>query len=248
MHAPAPKPPELRICTGDALHWLKQMRDNSVDCAIVDPPYGQTSLLWDQVVPGWAAAVRRVLKPTGSMWVFGTLRHFMEHGTDFKGFKLSHDIIWEKHNGAGFFNDRFRTVHELVAHFYRDDSKWSEVFKCPQFSNDATARTVRRKQRSAHWTGARGPSNYVSEDGGPRLMRSVIYARSEHGRALHPTQKPEDLVELLLRYSCPPHGIVLDPFGGAGTTAVVAKALNRHCILIELNPAYVAIARKRLQL
>jgi site-specific DNA-methyltransferase (adenine-specific) len=79
-------------------------------------------------------------------------------------------------------------------------------------------------------------------------MRSVIYARSEHGRALHPTQKPEDLVELLLRYSCPPHGIVLDPFGGAGTTAVVAKALNRHCILIELNPAYVAIARKRLQL
>jgi site-specific DNA-methyltransferase (adenine-specific) len=154
--------------------------------------------------------------------------------------------VWEKHNGAGFFNDRFRTVHEIVAHFYKCDVKWGYVYKAPQFTNDATPRTVRRKERPAHLTGARGPSHYVSEDGGPRLMRSVLYVRSEHGRAVHPTQKPEGIVEPLLLYSCPPGGIVLDPFGGAGTTAVVARKTGRHAVLFELNPEYAAMAERRL--
>lgn len=237
---------EHHIIIGDCRALLKQMRDNSVDCVVADPPYEQTSIAWDKVVTGWPELVHRVLRPTGSMWVFGTLRHFMRQAGEFETWKMSHDVIWEKHNGAGFFNDRFRTVHEQVAHFYRGDSSWKAVFKNPLFSNDATARTVRRKQTPAYWVGKRNASSYESHDGGPRLLRSVIYARSEHGRAIHPTQKPEDLVELLLRYSCPEGGVVLDPFAGAGTTGVVAKRLNRNFIGLELNPEYAEMARRRI--
>lgn len=182
------------------------------------------------------------------MWVFGSLRHFMNYSSDFEGWKLSHDVVWEKHNGAGFFNDRFRTVHELAAHFYRNDSHWGLVYKNPQVSLDATARTVRKKQMPAHWVGARGASTYVSEDGGPRLMRSVIYARSEHGKAVHPTQKPFDIVDLLLRYSCPVGGIVLDPFAGSGVVGLAARGYGCSAVLIEINSEYAAAARERLQL
>ena len=235
----------IRILQGDCRQILAKIKDASIDCALVDPPYGQTSLQWDARVPDWPAHVRRVLKPTGSMWVFGSMRMFMECASEYAGWKLSHDIVWEKQNGAGFFNDRFRGVHEHVAHFYRSDVKWRDVFKCPQFSNDATARTVRRKQTPAHWTGERKETHYLSEDGGPRLLRSVVFMRNEHGRATHPTQKPESLVELLLRYSCPESGIVLDPFAGSGTVGVVANLHNRHAILIEQKPEYVAMAHRR---
>ena len=77
-------------------------------------------------------------------------------------------------------------------------------------------------------------------------MRSVIYAKSEHGRAIHPTQKPIEIVEPLVRYACPPAGTVLDPFAGSGTTGVVATRLGRNAILIELNPDYAEMARQRL--
>lgn len=236
------------LLTGDCRDLLKTMNDAVVDCAIVDPPYGQTSLLWDKPVRGWPAEVKRVLKPGGSMWVFGSLRHFMKYADDFVGWKMSHDVVWEKHNGAGFFNDRFRTVHELAAHFYKADSKWGDVFKEPQFTNDATARTVRRKQTPAHWTGTRNPTHYVSEDGGPKLQRSVFFERSMHGYAEHPTQKPEAIIEPLLRYACPVGGVVLDPLMGSGSTGVVAAALGMQFVGMELNPEYVEIARRRLAL
>jgi site-specific DNA-methyltransferase (adenine-specific) len=237
----------VRIITGDCREVLASLPEASVDCVLTDPPYGETSLIWDQRVPGWPALVRRLLKPTGSLWVFGSLRSLIETSTDFVGWNLSHDVIWEKHNGTGLFNDRFRRVHEIAAHFYPDDRKWSDIFKAPQFTNDATAQTVRRKGRPAQWIGATGETVYRSEDGGPRLRRSVIYTRSEHGRAEHPTQKPVALLEPLLRYACPPGGHVIDPFGGSGSTGLAAKLIGVDCTLIELNPAYVEMARRRIR-
>lgn len=77
-------------------------------------------------------------------------------------------------------------------------------------------------------------------------MRSVIFSRSEHGRALHPTQKPISIVEPLLLYACPPNGTVLDIFAGSGTTGLVAKINNRRAILIEGKSEFAAIAAQRL--
>lgn len=236
----------VRILTGDMLECLPRLvPKESVDCLIVDPPYGETSLEWDRRVPGWPTEVRRVLKPSGSMWVFGSARMFLETADEFDGWRLAQDVVWEKHNGAGFFADRFRRVHEYAWQFYRSDSQWGEVFKSPQYTNDAVARTVRRKGRPAHWTGERGESVFRSEDGGPRLQRSVIYARSEHGQAVHPTQKPAAIVEPLLLYSCPPGGHVLDPFAGSGTVGMLASRHGMDCTLIEADLKYRTVIEHR---
>ena len=78
-------------------------------------------------------------------------------------------------------------------------------------------------------------------------MRSVLQVRSEHGRAVHPTQKPIGIVESLLRYACPEGGSVIDPFGGSGTTAIVAKRLGMDATLIEARKEFVNAAWGRLE-
>lgn len=234
------------IINEDCMTALASIADESVDCILTDPPYGETSLEWDKWPLGWPALVRRVLKKTGSMWVFGSTRMFFDHVDEFSGWRLSQDVVWEKHNGSGLFNDRFRRVHEMALHFYRSDARWEEVYKQPQFTNDARARVVRKKGRPAQWIGATGETVYRSVDGGPRLMRSVMFCRSEHGRALHPTQKPLAIVEPLLLYACPPGGTVLDIFAGSGTTGLAAKVNERNSILIEGKPEFAEIARHRI--
>lgn len=235
-----------RILVGDALSRLRELPNESVDCIIADPPYGQTSLKWDQWVSGWAPILARKCKPSGSMWVFGSMRMFMEHRDEFADWKQSHDVVWEKHNGSGFHADRFRRVHEHAVHFYREDAPWSNVYRCVQVTNDATRRTVRRKERPVHMGEIKG-STYRSVDGGPRLMTSVVYARSEHGRAIHPTQKPLALVAPLLEYACPPDGVVCDLFAGSGTTSVAARRTGRDCTLIEISPEYAQMAADRIR-
>jgi site-specific DNA-methyltransferase (adenine-specific) len=110
---------------------------------------------------------------------------------------------------------------------------------------DAVARAVRRKQRPPQW-GAVNESFYVSEDGGPRLQRSVIYVRSEHGSAEHPTQKPVGIIEPLLRYACPVDGVVLDPMMGAGSIGVAARRYGVGFIGIEAQLKYFDIACRRI--
>lgn len=237
----------VRILEGDCRDVLAGFADETFDCIVTDPPYGETSLAWDRWPDGWPAAARRVLKRTGSMWVFGSIRMFLEHYGEFAGWKLSHDVVWEKHNGTGLFNDRFRRVHEAALHFYRDDVAWADVYKAPQFTNDARAKTVRKKGRPAQWIGATGETVYRSEDGGPRLMRSVMFVRSEHGRAEHPTQKPIGIVEPLLLYACPVGGTVLDCFAGSGTTGAVARRHGIDAVLVEADPKYAAIAASRIE-
>jgi len=235
----------VSVLHGDMREIVASLPDESFDCILTDPPYGETSLKWDRWVDGWPGMVRRLLKPTGSMWCFGSFRMFWDHRPEFDGWRLAQDTIWEKHNGSGFHADRFKRVHEIAIHLYRDDAPWDGVYKNPQYTNDATARAVRRKRRPTHM-GHIEAGHYVSEDGGPRLMRSVIYARSEHGRAEHPTQKPIAIVEPLLLYACPPGGRVLDMFAGSGTTGVVA---NRHGIdatLIEARAEFVSVSERRV--
>ena len=233
------------LIPGDCREVLSAFPEAHFDCVIADPPYGETSLAWDRWQPGWPEAIRRVLKPTGSMWCFGSLRMFMAQSAEFTGWRLSHDVVWRKQNGSGFQNDRFRRVHELAAHWYRSDAPWADVYKAPQYSHDATPKTVRRKTRPTH-TGHIECGHYESQDGGPRLLQSVIEEPNCHGFADHPTQKPEALIETLMRYACPEGGKILDPFAGAGTTGLVATRLGRDCTMIELNPEYVKIIERRL--
>lgn len=235
----------VRIVRGDCRVMLEDFAAGTFDAAMADPPYGDTALTWDKVVPGWIPAVARVLKPASSIWLFGSMRFLAKAFDEMEahGFQYSQDIVWEKQNGSGFQGDRFKRVHEHAALFYR--GAWADVFHCPQFTNDATARTARRKTRPAH-TGHIEAGHYVSEDGGPRLVRSVIYERNEHGRAIHPTQKPMRLLAPMIRYSVPPGGSFVVPFCGSASDLMVAQALGMSAVAFETDSTYADLAEQRL--
>lgn len=211
------------------------------DLVMADPPYAQTSLDWDRWPVGWLS----VEGMGRSLWCFGSLRIFMDRGAEFvaAGWLLSQDVIWEKHNGSSFHADRFRRVHEQPSHFYRGG--WDDLYHVPPVTHDATARAVRRKGRPAHMGAIEG-SAYVSEDGGPRLMRSVIYSRSMHGKAENETQKPEGIVAPLIEYACRPGGLIVSPFMGSGTDLVTARLTGRRAIGIDVRESQCEAAARRL--
>lgn len=217
-----------------------------VDAIITDPPYGETSLAWDACVDGWLPLARATLRPHGSLWCFGSMRFFLASGGAFAGWHFVQDVVWEKHNGSSFHADRFRRVHEHALQFRPAHVRWADVYKNPVTTPDAARRTIRRKQRPHH-TGHIERWRYTAIDGGPRLMRSVIYARSCQGYAIHPTQKPLDVLRPLVQYSVPPDGIVGDWFMGSGSLAIVALQEGRRYIGCEIDPAMFEAARRRIE-
>jgi len=245
MSAPYYADDQVTLYLGDCRELVPELtrRTDVADCIITDPPYGETSLDWDTWPIGWPALMAPL---TRSMWVFGSMRMFLDRGSDFAGWwNLSQDVVWEKHNGSGFASDRFKRVHEHALHWYR--GPWADVYREPQFTNDAVARRLHRRHRPPHM-GDVGASSYASEDGGPRLMRSVLAVRSMHGSAIHPTEKPIGILDPLIRYSCPPGGLVLDPFAGSGSTLDAARTPGRRAIGIEAREQYCeAIARRLSQ-
>jgi site-specific DNA-methyltransferase (adenine-specific) len=198
------------------------------DAMVTDPPYASTPLKWDKWPDGWPSVAARV---TDSLWCFGTFRMFWDKRDEFNDWKIAQDIVWEKQNGTSPVKNRFRGVHELVVQFYR--GVWGEIFANPIYRFDAKARTVTRKQQIPHW-GNIESSVYKSEDGGPRLERSVIHCRNCHRKGVFPTQKPEDLVEKFVRYSVPPSGVVVDPMMGSGSTLCVARKLGISAVGIDI--------------
>jgi site-specific DNA-methyltransferase (adenine-specific) len=197
------------------------------DAIVTDPPYEETSLAWDQWVYGWPALVAQA---ASSMWCFGSMRMFLTHHDEFDPWKLSHDVVWEKHNGSGAATDRFRRVHEHALHWYR--GPWADVHHDTPTTPDAVARRVHARFKPAHWRHL-DPNVYVSADGGPRLMRSVIPVRSMHHEATTETEKPVGILRPLIEYACPAGGLVLDPFAGSGSTGDAARLAGRRAVLVE---------------
>lgn len=230
---------QVRLYLGDCREVIPAL-NLKADCIVADPPYGETSLAWDKWPPGW---LDHAATAASSLWCFGSLRMFLEHRGEFSGWKLSQDVIWEKHNGSGFDTDRFKRVHESVAHWYR--GAWSAV--CHDVPRTAVAERskARRASRAAgDHRGEIGATEYVYD--GTRLERSVIPVRSMHGRAIHPTEKPTALLSLLIEYACPPCGLVLDPFAGSGSTLDAARQSGRRAVGIEAREEYAEKAARRL--
>jgi site-specific DNA-methyltransferase (adenine-specific) len=202
-------------------------RHGTPDLALVDPPYGETSLAWDRWPDGWPALI-----PGRSMWCFGSMRMFLERRDEFAGWKLSQDVVWEKQDGSGFATDRLRRVHEHALHYYR--GRWDDVHhETPRLGRQGRDKSVRRAAVPKGTHGDRGVSVYV--DDGRRLLRSVIYSPNMHGKAINETEKPAGLVENLLTYGCPRPGLVLDVFAGSCSTLVAARNSGRRAVGIELR-------------
>lgn len=214
------------------------------DLIIADPPYGDTALPWDQIVPGWTDVAFRALKPTGSMWVFGSLRLFLAMGRP-DGWRYAQDIVWEKANGTGFAADRFKRVHEHAVQFYRQDASWGSIFNEVQrdpYSGPTKTVKLRLAQRGKHY-GEIAEAGYT--DDGTRIMRSVLQAPSVRG-GIHPTQKPVAILETLIRTSCPPGGVVGDFFAGSGSAGEAAALCGRNYVGCEIDPEMAAKATGRL--
>lgn len=232
----------VRLFLGDCRDVLPRLEP--VDLVLTDPPYGETSLSWDRVFE-WLSLVRPVLKDSGSVWCFGSLKFFMRMACSIDGWTVAQDLVWEKHNGSNAFKDRFRRVHEQAIQLYKDDAPWAHVMKNPQFTNDAVARTVRRKAQIPQW-GEIHEAGYETVDGGPRLMRSVLFCRSCHGTAEHPTQKPIEVALAPIAYSSNAGDTVLDNFMGSGTFGVASVRLGRSFVGIESHPEYFEVAKRRI--
>lgn len=220
-----------------------------VDVVITDPPYEETGLAWDKWPEGWPEFVRERLAPHGSLWCWGSLRLFMDNRDEFAGYTFAQDAVWEKHNGSSLMNDRFRRVHELCAHFYPKGVKWGKIFKGDierTVQEETRGKRLARSSVPLHW-GDVTTEHVGYEYDGTRLERSVIFERSAHYHAVHPTQKPMGISRKLVAYSCPGGGVGLDIFAGSGTTLLALKELGRRAIGCEADEAHCEAAAKRLE-
>ncbi|WTW93655.1 site-specific DNA-methyltransferase [Streptomycetaceae bacterium NBC_01309] len=234
------------------------------DLIVVDPPYGETDLAWDRWPDGWPGFVAEHTTAR-SMWCFGSLGMFLDHITEIRaaGWKRSQDIVgreddgtpvisdvnvvWEKHNGSGNATDRFRRVHEHAVLFYR--GPWAETHHDTPLT-EATPAQIKRngsavRTTQPQHTGTYGPARRWTETG-TRLMRSVIQVPSMKGRAIHETEKPVQLIDPLIRYSCPPDGLVFDPMAGSGAVLDAARQAGRRSVGIERQERYAEAAATRL--
>ncbi|MCS6801005.1 MAG: DNA methyltransferase [Chloroflexota bacterium] len=241
------------VLEGDCVEILETFPPASVDLVFADPPYNlqlqrplyrpngsrvaAVDASWDQIgsfaaydafTRRWLAACRRVLKPTGTIWVIGTYHNIYRVGAILQdlGFWILNDIVMIKTNPMPNFRGvRFANAHETLLWAQRErGASYTFNYQTMKALNDDL-------QMRSDW--------YLPVCSGSERLRV-------EGRKAHPTQKPEALLYRILLASSQPGDVVLDPFFGTGTTGAVAKKLGRRWIGIEQDAAYVAMARQRI--
>jgi DNA modification methylase len=241
------------ILRGNCIEILSGFPAASVDLVFADPPYNlQLSQelyrpnhtrvdavndawdkfdgfeAYDQFTHAWLSACRRVLKPSGTIWVIGTYHNIYRVGAILQdlNFWILNDVVWIKNNPMPNFRGvRFTNAHETLL--------WAQ------------------KKRGSQYTFNYQSMKSLNDD---LQMRSDWYLplctgkerRKVNNEKAHTAQKPEALLYRVISASTNPGDVILDPFFGTGTTGAVAKKLSRHFIGIERDPGYISIAEKRI--
>jgi site-specific DNA-methyltransferase (adenine-specific) len=172
----------------------------------------------------WLHRCQRALKPDGTIWVSGTQHVIFSIGYAMQqlGFKLLNTITWEKPNPPPNLSCRYFT-HSTETILWAAKNERSKH----AFNYSAMREANAGRQMKSVWR-----------------MKAPAGTEKKHGR--HPTQKPLELVERCLLASTNPGDLLLDPFLGSGTTAVAAARHGRRFVGVEMNAAYLEIARKRV--
>ena len=243
-----------KILLGDCIALMNKIPENSIDMVFADPPYNlqlggelfrpnnsQVSAVtdswdkfksfehYDKFSTEWIKAARRVLKPNGSLWVIGSYHNIFRVGKVIQdqGFWILNDVIWRKSNPMPNFRGmRFTNAHETLIWAAK-----SETAKYT-FNYEALKQLNEGLQMRSDWL-------LSICSGGERI-------KDQDGKKVHPTQKPESLLNRIIISTTNEGDTVLDPFFGTGTSGVVAKKLGRHFIGIEKEEKYTKSASIRL--
>tara|TARA_R100001443_G_scaffold2213_1_gene7513 strand:- start:348 stop:1463 length:1116 start_codon:yes stop_codon:yes gene_type:complete len=169
------------------------------------------------------------------------------------GWYIRSEIIWHKPNPMPeSVRDRPTSAHEKIWLITKNKKYYYNADAIKENSIYAPNKTHEKERPKGYYKGKwSSPEKGSRHDGSfkaireKRNKRNVWTVTTKPFKEAHFATFPKDLIEPCIKAGCPENGIVLDPFGGAGTTGIVAKSLNRQCILIELNPEYIKIAKKR---
>jgi len=233
---------KIDLRCGDAVELFKEIKSSSVDVVIADPPYnlgknyGNNHDLkgFDEYIDftkSWLSEAKRVLKPTGTIYVFMGVR-FISYLYDILdrdlGLFFNSWIVWHYTQGLGKTKG-FSPRHDDILMFTKS-SKFT-------FNLD-NVRVPQKYYRSRNNMRGANPGDVWK-------FSHVHYCNPN--RQNHPTQKPEGIIERMVMASSNENNIVLDPFSGSGTTMRVCQQLNRNAVGFELNPDYIEMTNLRLK-
>ena len=220
----------MRLFNGDCLNELQHLPDASVDLIITDPPYGVTKYEWDKVIPLeplWKE-LHRVAKDSAAIVIFGD-GLFMADLIDSNRAYYRYDWVWAKPHATGFLNANRQPLraHEFISVFYRKQP----IFN-PQKTDGHTRKVSSRNSLNSKLYGK--AEKAVKYDSTERYPRSVLFFSSDkQTNALHPTQKPIELLQYLIKTFSNPGDTVLDFTMGSGSTGAAALMLDRDFVGIE---------------
>lgn len=243
-----------QIVQGDCLEVMKDIPDESIDMILCDPPYGKTKMKWDSIIPFapmWGQ-YDRIIKTNGVVVLFG-VEPFSSKLRLSNLDLYKYDWVWEKDKPTNFArsNKEPMKYHENIMIFYK---------KQPTFNKQLISRSEGGKLRTK--TGVNhnnrkiqgsdktysGKTQITFYNENLKNPSTIIYFNTGRRQDLiHPTQKPTELFEYLIKTYTNEGEIVLDNCIGSGTTAVACINTNRNFIGIELDEEYYKIATERIE-
>ncbi len=250
------------VVKADAIKFLDRIPDDSIDLICVDPPYNMKKDVWDTFASEtdflkfskkWIKLAAKKLRPGGSIYVFNTPENSARFLTflEQEGLEFQNWITWDKRDGFAAPKSKFVPGAEAILFFTKPGRRHTFNFDDVRIPYESTSRIEAAKSKGILKNGKRW---FPNENG--KLCNDVWHIPSDrhankvNGRlksADHPTIKPLELIERIIRASSNPKDVVLDFFVGSGTTALAAKNLDRKFLACDSNAAYVKLARKRLE-